>query len=365
MDTFFSIFSALPDPRDYTARHDLCEILFIALAASLCGAQSCAEMEEFGKAKRPLLEQFLTLEHGIPSHDTFSRVFRLLDATAFSTIFMRFTAAFGTAAKLPAARGVVALDGKSLRRAYDKGRAHMPKMMVAAFAERTRLVLAQTEAPGGRESDAALEIVSLLSLKHCVVTGDALYCNAKIAQAICKAGGDYALKVKGNQPKLLATAKAALAAADETASRAETVDRGHGRHERRTALVVALPKTAKSPLTGLQAVARIDNWRGEAGKTSHDTHWVALSRCFPASAVLQMVRAHWAIENHLHRALDVVFQEDLSRSRKGNAPRNLSTLRHLTMNILRAHPKKTSLNMKRQRAAWDDTFLIELMTHMR
>ena len=144
MEGFRIIFEDLPDPRDINTGHDLTEILFIAFAAMLCGAQSCVDMAEFGEAKEPLLRRFLVLKHGVPSHDTFSRVFRALDPEAFEACFLRFVAAFGAALGQPAPRGVVAIDGKSLRGAYEKGEAHMPKMMVSAFAAETRMTLAQT-----------------------------------------------------------------------------------------------------------------------------------------------------------------------------------------------------------------------------
>lgn len=364
METFHIIFSELPDPRDCTAQHDLTEMVFIALAASLCGAQSCAEMAEFGVAKEPLLREFLTLEHGIPSHDTFSRVFRRLDPEAFAAAFGRFMRAFGETARLAPTSGVVALDGKSLKGAYDKGRAYMPKMMVSAWGAQTRMVLAQTAAPDGNEVEGALALLKLLRLEGCVVTADALHCHRAMAGAIRQAKADYALKLKANQPALLRDAEAALAGAPGRP--AETTDAAHGRIERRTAVVAAAPQLArKHRFPGLAAVARIEAWRTLDDRTSHRVHHVLLSKRFSPATVLALVREHWSIENGLHWPLDVVFQEDLCRSRKDNAPQNLAVLRHLSMNILRAHPKKTSLNLKRRRAGWDDTFLLELLTHVR
>lgn len=366
MEKFEVIFSELPDPRDCTAQHDLTEMLFIALTATLCGAQSCVEMTEFGLAKEPLLRQFLTLEHGIPSHDTFSRVFRLLDPEAFAAAFGRFMQAFGDAARIGAPAGVVALDGKSLKRAYEKGRACMPRMMVSAWGAQTRMVLAQTAAPNGNEVDGALALLKLLRLEGCVVTADALHCHRTMAGAIREAKADYALKLKANQPALLADAEAALAAAGERAKQAETNDTAHGRIERRTAVVAAAPQLArKHRFPGLAAVARIEAWRTLDGQTSHRAYHVLLSKRLAPDKVLAVVREHWSIENGLHWPLDVVFQEDLCRTRKDNAPRNLATLRHLSLNVLRANPKKSSLNLKRRRAGWDDAFLLELLTHVR
>ncbi len=365
METFRVIFADLPDPRDCTAQHDLTEMLFIALAATLCGAQSCAEMAEFGVAKEPLLRRILTLEHGIPSHDTFSRVFRRLDPQAFAEAFQRFVAAFGAAARLAAPSGVVAIDGKSLRGAYEAGQAHMPVMMVSAWGAQTRMVLGQTVAPNGNEAAGGLALLKLLTLRDCVVTADALHCHRAMAGAIRKAKADYALKLKANQPGLLADAEAALAAGGRV-TRAETSGQAHGRTERRTAVVAAAPRlAAKHRFPGLRAVARIEAWRTVGGKTSHRVYHVLLSKLFPAAEVLALVREHWGIENRLHWPLDVVFQEDRSRTRKDNAPQNIATLRHLAQNILHAHPKKSSINLKRRRAGWDDAFLIELLIHVR
>jgi len=374
MEKFEVIFSELPDPRDCTAQHDLTDMLFIAFAATLCGAQSCVEMAEFGLAKEPLLRQFLRLEHGIPSHDTFSRVFRLLDPEAFAAAFGRFMQAFGEAARIEAPAGVVALDGKSLKGAYETGRACMPRMMVSAWGAQTRMVLAQTAAPNGNEVEGALALLKLLRLEGCVVTADALHCHRTMAGAIREAKADYALKLKANQPALLADAEAALAAAGERAKRAESTDQAHGRIERRTAVVAAAPQLArKHRFPNLAArgspaasgVARIEAWRTLDGRTSHRAYHVLLSKRFSPNKVLAVVREHWSIENGLHWPLDVVFQEDLCRTRKDNAPRNLATLRHLSLNVLRANPKKSSLNLKRRRAGWDDAFLLELLTHVR
>ena len=366
MEAFREIFADLPDPRDCTAQHDLTEMMFIALVASLCGAQDCSEMAEFGVAKEPLFRQFLTLKHGIPSHDTFSRLFRHLDPQAFAEVFRRFMTAFGATAKLKPPQGVVAIDGKSLRRAYEAGRAHMPKMMVSAWGAETRMVLGQSIAPNGNEVAGALELLKMLTLPGCVVTADALHCHRTMAKSIRAAKADYVLKIKANQPRLMADAEAALGAAGDAGERAETYDKGHGRTERRRAVVVATPGLErKHRFAGLAAVARIEAWRTVGEKTSHRIYHVLLSKLFTADQTLALVREHWSIENHLHWPLDVVFQEDQSRSRKDNAPQNLAKIRHLTLNILRAHPKQTSLNLKRRRAGWDDTFLLELLTHVR
>src|SRR6266705_2797534 len=236
MERFSECFSEVPDPRAENALHDLTELLFIALLATLCGAKGCCDIALFAQTKENLLRTVLRLEHGIPSHDTFSRVFRMLDPGAFEKSFRRFMTVFARAAKIKKPRGVIALDGKALRRAYERGKSHMPPIMVTAWSAQTRMALANTLAPGNNEAAAALQLIELLQLKGCIVTADALHCHRAMAAAITARGGDYVLAVKGNQPALLRDAEAALAAAPATQP-AGTIERAHDREETRIAIV--------------------------------------------------------------------------------------------------------------------------------
>ena len=364
MDRFHECFGGLPDPRADNSQHDLVEILFVALLATLCGAKTCSDMEEFGLAKEPLLRTILTLAHGIPSHDTFSRVFRMLDPTAFECAFRRFMTAFAAAAKIKKTKGVVALDGKALRRAYERGQSHMPRVMVTAWGAQTRLTLASMMAPDNNEAGAALKLIALLALRGCVVTADALHCHRAMAKAITERGGDYVLAVKDNQPALARAAMAAVAAAGKRVKSATTKDKAHGRAETRTAIVVpAGPLAQTHDFPGLAAVARLESRRGEDAPVVR--HFL-LSKLFDPGQLLDIVRTHWSIENSLHWPLDVVLDEDLARSRKDNAPANLAVLRRLALNVARAHPDtKTSLRRKLLRAGWDEAFLFDLIRHMR
>jgi predicted transposase YbfD/YdcC len=365
---FSDVFGEVPDPREFNSQHDLTEILFVALTAMLCGAKSCTEMAQFGRSKLELLQGFIPLAHGVPSHDTFSRVFRLLDPTAFNTAFMRFMAGFGEQARLETAKGVVAIDGKSLRGAYDKGCAHMPKLVASVFACDTFMTLSQAVAETGGESQAAIEALQLLSLKGCVVTGDALHCHQRLTKTVREQGGDYVLAIKANQTTLETHAKAALdtAALDPLTPIHETRDQAHDRLEIRRAFVVPFTRACgKAPLVDLSAVARVEAWRTIEGVTTHKVRHYALSRLMSPQELLSTARHHWKIENKLHWVLDVRLREDDARNRKDHGPANLATLRRLTLNVLRAHPDKASLNIKQQRAAWEKTFLIELLTHMR
>jgi predicted transposase YbfD/YdcC len=360
MEKFSQCFSDLPDPRADNALHDLTEILFIALLATLCGAQTCCDIALFAETKETLLRTVLELAHGVPSHDTFSRVFRMLDPKAFEKAFRRFMRAFAEATE-----GVVALDGKALRRAYEGGKSHMPPIMVTAWSAQTRMALANVLAPGNNEAAAALELIGLLTLKGCVVTADALHCHRAMAQAIVEQGGDYALAVKDNQPALLRDAQAAVAAATRKgASGTVSVDDRHGRHETRIAVVAPAGDMAeRHRFPGLQAVAQITSRRSPGNTVER---YFLLSRHYQPPELLRIVRQHWSIENGLHWPLDVLLDEDLARSRKDNAPANLAVLRRLALNIARSHPDaKTSLRGKFKRAGWDDAFLFEMLHHMR
>jgi predicted transposase YbfD/YdcC len=362
LDRFAECFSSLVDPRKNQAQHDLTEMLFIALLGTLCGATTCCDLALFGQAKEALLRKILVLEHGIPSHDTFSRVFRIIDPDSFEKVFRRFTKAFATATKI---KGVVALDGKALRRAYQRGQSHMPPVMVTAWSARTRMALANVLAPGNNEAAGALHLIELLQLKGCVVTADALHCHRGMAKAIVERGGDYVLAVKNNRPGLMRDAKAAIAAAErKKAKKATTKDKGHGRKETRTAIVASVKDMAeKHDFPGLTAVARITSKRGR-DKTVQ--RYFLLTRCYTPKELLHIVRQHWGIENVLHWTLDVVLDEDQMRSRKDHAPANLAVLRRLALNIARAHPDtKTSLRGKLKRAAWDDSFLVDMLLNMR
>jgi predicted transposase YbfD/YdcC len=365
---FLDIFGEVADPRDFTAQHELPEILFVALAAVLCGATHCTEMVLFAKSRLDLLRQFIPLKHGVPSHDTFSRVLAALDPTAFNAAFMRFMAAFGAQARIDVPKGQVAVDGKSLRRAYAKGCAHMPPLVVTVFASETFMSLAQVVAHKGGEADAAIEALKLLSLKGLTVTADALHCHRRMTKTVRDGGGHYVIAIKGNQSKLASQANAALdaAAASKTTRFHQTDEDAHGRHEVRRAFVVPFAQTpGKNALVDLCAVGRVESWRTVDSKTTHNVRCYALSRKMPAKELLASVRRHWSIENDLHWQLDVLLGEDQIRGRKNNAPANHAILRRLTLNVLRADPENIPLSHKRLKARWADQDLLRLITHMR
>jgi predicted transposase YbfD/YdcC len=365
---FLEAFADVPDPRDHTVQHELTEILFVALAAMLCGARHCTEMALFAQTRLELLRRVVPLANGAPSHDTFTRVFKALDPDAFEAAFRRFMAAFGAQARRDRPPGHVAVDGKSLRRAYERGCAHMPPLVVTVFACDTFMSLSQAVAKTGGEAQAAIAALQLLSLKGGMVTADALHCHARFARAVRQAGGHYALALKGNQSKLARDANAALnkAAASVGALVATTTHNGHGRQEVRRALVVPFAQApGRTALVDLKAVARVEAWRTKDGTTTHKVRSFALSKRLPPSQVLAVVRRHWAIENNLHWQLDVLMAEDQTRTRKNNGPINLAVLRRLALNILQADGEPMPLSHKQLKAKWDNTSLLSLMTYMR
>jgi len=367
MGKFKKLFRRLPDPRADNARHDLLEVLFIALAAVLCGADSCSDMADFGQSKEGLLRLFLRLEHGIPSHDTFSRVFRLLKPQAFELAFRRFMAAFAETNGLKLT-GVVAVDGKALRGAYERGGRATPLQLVNVFAVDARMALAQQKAPGRNETAGALEVLDLLSLEGCVVTADALHCHRSFASAVLERGGDYVLAIKANRGRLF-TAVTQQFARSGKRSNAEQIDRSsHDRREARRATIMRNTSLAALyGFPGVVAVGRITSRRRlhrQPADAPVVRHYL-LSKYMSAKRLLHVTRSHWRIENQLHWVLDVHFAEDGNRARKDNAPENLAILRRLALNILRANPDRTSLRRKIKRAGWDDAFLTATLSHMR
>lgn len=358
MEGFCDYFGAVVDPRARNARHDLLELIFVGLAAVLCGAEDCTDMAEFAQAKLELLRQVVRLEHGPPSHDTFSRVFRLLEPEPFEAAFSRFTAAFAGALK-----GVVAIDGKALRGAYERGCKATPLHLVNVWAAEARLVIGQRLAPGRNEVLGAQQALALLRLDGCIVTADALHCRADTAEAILGTGAGYALALKANHPTLLAAAQALVRAADLKTEAVSGPEKGHDRIEGRAAIVVPAPDLA---FPGIAAVARVETYRKVEGRPEPViVRWFLLSEVLAPERMLEIARTHWTIENQLHWVLDVTFSEDRVRSRKDNAPQNLALLRKLALNIARHHPAKGSMSKKLKRAGWNDAFLLSMLGHMR
>jgi len=367
MGKFKKVFRRLPDPRADNARHDLLEVVFIALAAVLCGADSCSDMADFGRSKEELLRLFLRLEHGIPSHDTFSRVFRLLKPQAFELVFRRFMAAFAKANGLNLS-GVVAVDGKALRGAFERGGQVTPLQLVNVFAVEARMALAQQKAPGRNETAGALEVLDLLCLEGCIVTADALHCHRAFAAAVLDRGGDYVLAIKANRGRLFTAVTQQFARSGKRSVAEQVEPPTHDRHEIRRATIMRNTSLASLyGFPGVVAVGRVTlrrRVRGDRADPPVMRHYL-LSKYMSPKRLLHVTRSHWGIENRLHWVLDVHFAEDANRARKDNAPENLAILRRLALNILRAHPDRTSIRRKIKRAGWDNAFLMAVLSHMR
>jgi predicted transposase YbfD/YdcC len=367
MQKFRNVFRGLPDPRAANALHDLLDIIVVALAATLCGAQGATDMALFARAKEQALRQFLRLEHGIPSHDTFSRVLRALDPQAFEQAFRTFTAAFAKANGIKLT-GVIAVDGKALRGAYERGRSATPLHMVNVFAAEARMALASRRAPGRNEAKGALEVLRMLSLEGCIVTADALHCNRQFAETVRQRGGHYVLALKQNQSKLFDAVAQRFARAGKRSVAKRLEPSTHDRHESRTATVIRDTSiAAANRFPGVIALARITSRRRLHGKRADKpaVRYYLLSKHIAAKRLLQIVRSHWGIENQLHWVLDVLFDEDGGRTRKDNGPDNLAILRKFALNIIRVHPARISMRQKVKRAGWDDAFLLDLLSHMR
>ena len=367
MQSIITIFREVRDPRDCNSRYELAAMLFMALAGTLCGAKSAVDIADFAAANAATLGEIVDLPHGTPSHDSFSRLFRLLDPEQLHGAMVRFTAALREALGLGPAKGVVAIDGKSLRRGYERGRSCMPPLMLSVWDAETRLSIAARRAPGGNEVGATLAVLASLSLKNCIVTADALHCHPKMAEGVRAAGAHYALGLKANHEPLYRAACEAFAKADAAGKLQsyEFTERGHDRRERRCIAVVSKPATAPA-FPGLVAFARIQAERVLAdGKTTNAVRYVALSKRLPLPVLLEVIRIHWSVENQLHWPLDLVFREDDARTRKDHGPENLAVLRRFALNILRAHPADRSIARKMKLAAWSREFFFELFTHMR
>lgn len=356
----------VPDPRRQNAQHDLTDILFVALVAMLCGASGSTQFAVFAEERLEFLRQFVPLRNGAPSHDTFSKVFRLLEPDTLSVVLQRLTAAVGAEVKAHG-RDQLAVDGKSLRRAYDKGLAHMPPLVVTVFGCASFLSLAQQVAAKGGEADAAIRALKLVNLEGALVSADAAHCHRRFTEAVTLGGGDYLVTIKGNQSKLAREAAAALDAAAARLPAAQSQDDAHARHERRRAIVVPFSQSpGKAALAGLVAVARIETWRVQGGQAgAHEIRDIALSWLATPTQALQASRQHWAIENNLHWQLDVLMGEDNSRTRKQNAAACLACLRRIALNTLHADPRTIPISQKRLKARWSDQQLLNLMTHLR
>jgi len=361
LDQFVACFEGLKDPRTGNAAlHDLHELLFIALCAVLSGGQGATDMARFAAAKEPFLRGFLKLENGLPSHDTFSRLFRLLDPEQFRAVFQRFMERFSKTVQ-----GVVAIDGKVLRRSFDRASDKSALHMVRAWGRDQHLVLAQiaTDAKSN-EITAVPKLLEMLCLKGTIVTADALNCQREIAQKIVAQGGDYALALKGNQGTLYDDVVTYFNdPASKTITAKPDVDGDHGRIETRTTTISTDIKWLQDnhQWPGLAAIAKVDRTRETKTKATSETAYYLLSAELSPERGNDVLRSHWGVENRLHWRLDVTMNEDQDRTRLDNGPHNLAVLRHMALNVMQKDKSKNSLRGKILRAGWDDRYMAQLL----
>ena len=364
-------FAGITDPRiNRRRRHELLDIIVIALLGVMCGADSWAEIEEFGKAKHDWLQTFLALPNGIPSHDTFGRVFGRINPVEFRQCFQSWIQAVATVTE----GQVIAIDGKTLRGSIDKFLGKTAIQMVSAWASGNHMVLGQVKVNDkSNEITAIPQVLRLLAVKGCIVTIDAIGCQKDIAQAIVEAGGDYVLAVKGNQEHLYDELTELFTCAEEDHyvevehDECRVVSKGHGRLEVRRGWTITDPDylryiRERAAWPKLSTLAFIEYERHEGEKVTTIRRFYISSLTGSARQIVDAVRYHWSIENNLHWVLDVAFGEDRSRVRKDYGPENLAVLRHIALNLAKQDKTtKIGIKGKRLKAGWDNDYLLHLL----
>lgn len=362
----------IKDPRiDRTKEHLLIDILTIAVCATICGADGWTEMQEFGEAKEEWFRLFLELPNGIPSHDTFRRVFMLLRPSEFQQVFLDWVKTIAKQMKTE----LVSIDGKHLRgsrTAAERKDGKEGLRMVSAWASENGLVLGQVKTrEKSNEITAIPELLRVLELKGCIVTIDAMGCQTEIAAQIIAQEADYVLSLKGNQGTLHKDIADYFYWAEKHGfkeieyDRAQTLSKGHGRIEERRCWVtedvdwlVQKPKWA-----GLKSIVMVESRREIIGKeASLERRYFISSLAADAKEILRAVRGHWGIENSLHWVLDVAFREDHCQIKDVTAAENMAILRHIVLNLLKQEKScKRGIKTKRLKAGWDESYLLRVL----
>lgn len=363
---FLEYFKGLADPRQRgKVIYPLGEVLLLCLLAVLAGAETIVDIARFGEKKIDLLRRFRPFCDGTPSHDHLGDILATLDAAQFQHCFVAWVGA------LTGARGdVVAIDGKTVRRSFQKKGAKAPIHMVSAFAARQRLVLGQVKvAEKSNEIVAIPNLLEMLEIAGAIVTIDAMGCQRDIAEKILEKKADYVLALKGNQGALredveaFAAEQKANGFKDTKVSRHQTTDGDHGRIETRTYTafhdIAWLQERHDWP--GLRGVVMVESTRETGDKIERETRFYITSLVWVASLLGPVIRSHWSVENSLHWVMDMIFRDDECRVRTDHAPANFTTLKHMAHNLIRKAPGRDSLRLKRKVAGWDDEFLASLI----
>lgn len=360
-------FADLTDPRRREGTYPLINFVVIGVCAVICGADDFVAMAEFGRSKKKFLEQVLDLSAGIPSHDRFNAIFASIKPAEFERCLLNWI----TAVHQVTAGQVVAIDGKTLRRSYDKANSKSAIHIVSAWATANHISLGQTVVDQkSNEITAIPELLKILELSGCLVTIDAMGCQVNIAQAIVDADANYVLAVKGNQKSLHGSIWRYFEDHLSDNFARATVDchrmheRGHGRDETRLYFTCSVPETIcdQQRWPQLTAIGMAINMTVRDGKETREVRYYILSKALPASEFGESVRSHWAIENRCHWQLDVTFQEDQSRIRQGHADANFSVLRRMALSMLKNnHSRRVGIKNKRMIAALDEGYLTEVL----
>jgi predicted transposase YbfD/YdcC len=342
--------------------------LVIAICATICGAEGWEDIELFGEAKEDWLNRYLELPHGIPSDDTYRRVFAALDTEQFQNCFMDWIEAVEGLTE----GQVIPADGKTLRRSHDRSQGKKALQMVSAWASANGVVLGQMKVDDeSNEITAIPELLNTLEIAGCIVTLDAIHCQTETVKTIVEKGADYVLPVKENQPRLLEAIQGLF---DDPAEMRwvecdyhKTVNKGHGRLEIRECWSTSDTDYLRHIATlaewrGLQSIAMVQAERRLGDETTVTRRYFISSLQSDAEQLLHAVRTHWGIENKVHWVLDIAFREDDCRIRKGNGAENFAVLRHIALNLLRRETSaKCSLKGKRKKAAWDEQYLLKVL----
>jgi predicted transposase YbfD/YdcC len=365
--------AALDDPRiDRTKKHDLIDILVIAICAAICGAKTWVDIEDFGEAKQEWFSTFLNLKHGIPSHDTFRRLFLILNPEKFLEIFMNWVSAITEDTDLKQ----ICIDGKTLRRSFERGKSQSAIHMVNAWSTGASLCLGQLKSEGkSNEIKTIPKLLELLDVEGCIVSTDAMGCQRDIADKILEKKADYLFGLKGNHPYLEERVKEKFESTSNPGPKSFSIEehveesKGHGRVEKRHYRVITAKKNKPlgiNPLEKWPELNSIIEVRSQritikTGEVSEELRYYISSSTRGAKDFSSSIRGHWEVENKLHWVLDVVFREDDCRSRAGYSAENFSMLRQFALNLIKLEPSKKAIRRKQNLAGWKEDYLLEIL----